>query len=378
MITEPLTTADELEIRDVVVDFTRTTFTSERVRAAALTPRGYDEVAWKQMVDLGWTGLGIAEDVGGAGLGAIVQCLVHRELGARLAPTPFLGSAGFGAAALDVLVDDDEAAHGLLAAVVDGTVQCALALGHGRGWPGHESPSITAQPVDDGWTVTGSAALVLDAARADVVLVVAALEEGGWRLFQVAASATTPTPVPLLTVDVTRTYADLLFDHTPATPIGASSVTSDRVSLLVDQIAVYLAAEMVGVAIACTNQTLDYLRTRHQFGKPLGSFQALKHRCADVAVAVTVAQELVFSAATLIEADDFTSLALAAPLALARAGEVMLHATQEAIQLHGGVGFTDEVDIGLYYKRALGDLELIASPVDAYARMDLVRTGKTS
>jgi alkylation response protein AidB-like acyl-CoA dehydrogenase len=131
---------------------------------------------------------------------------------------------------------------------------------------------------------------------------------------------------------------------------------------------------MVGSAMSCHRRTLDYLLTRHQFGKPIGSFQALKHRAADIAVAVTTAQELVFSAAALIDAGKSSQLALAAPLTLARVAEVVKHTTEEAIQLHGAVGFTDEVDIGLYYKRALSDLELIAVPADAYARLHEVRS----
>ena len=122
-------------------------------------------------------------------------------------------------------------------------------------------------------------------------------------------------------------------------------------------------------------QTLEYLKTRHQFGKPIGSFQALKHRCADLAVGVTIAQELVFSAAETVDGNDAAALALVAPLALARCGEVLKKVTEEAIQLHGGVGFTDEIDIGLYYKRAISDLELIATPIEARARLNEVRHG---
>jgi alkylation response protein AidB-like acyl-CoA dehydrogenase len=367
MITEPLTNADHLEIRDIVVDVAAATFTSEHVRAAAAAPLGYDSVAWKNLVELGWPGLGVSAEAGGEELGAVVQCIVHRELGARLAPTPFLASAAFASAALAKL-GSPELAGPLLTAIVDDTTQCALVLGHGRGWPG-SGAGVVATENGGEWALSGAASLVLDAARASVLLVVAADEHGAWHLFHSDGASIEP----VATVDITRAFADVRFDRTPAVLLSDRPLTREEVAGQVDTMAVYLAAEMVGAAISCHRQTLDYLGTRHQFGKPIGSFQALKHRAADIAVSVTIAQELVFSAAELIDAGNTSDLSLAAPLTLGRVGEVLKHTAEEAIQLHGGVGFTDEVDIGLYYKRAISDLELIAAPVDAYARMDEVR-----
>ena len=368
MITEPLTDPDHLEIRDMVVDFAQATFTSERVRAAALTPLGYDEVAWKQMVDLGWTGLSVDGEAGGEDLGCVVQCLVHRELAGRLAPGPYLATAGFAVAALTALASR-ELALPRLRSIAGGAVQYAVAVGGSWSSP---RAGVRAVRAEGGWLLSGQVPLLLDGARATQLLVVGTTDDGARLLFEAGAGEAGRVP----TVDATRAFGDVCLDATPAVALSGAPVTAAAVAGVVDRMAVLLAAEMVGAASAALRRTLDYLGIRHQFGRPIGSFQALKHRCADMAVSVTVAQELVFSAAALVDAGHAAALELAAPLALARAGEVLRHVTEEAIQLHGGVGFTDEVDIGLYYKRALVDLELLAAPADAYARVDAVR-GRT-
>ena len=372
MITEPLTDRDHLEIRDVVRDVADDRFTSEKVRAAVASEPRIDAAAWEQMVELGWTALGLAEELGGAGLGAFAQCIVHRELGARLAPTPYLSTAGFAVPALSV--PGTAAAAALLEALAVGDQRFAVVLGHGRGWPGTSPAGVVALETSTGWELEGAVELVTDAAGADRLLVLAPItgtERYGLFLLDPADAGVTVTPVR--TVDATRLVGDVRLHAAPGEPLHGEPLTIAQVDGLVDRFAVNLAAEMVGSATAALQLTLDYLRTREQFGRPIGTFQALKHRCADMAVAVTVAQELVFSAAETVDAGDGRALSLAAPLALARAGEVFRHVAEEGIQLHGGVGFTDEMDIGLYYKRALSDLEILAAPADAYARVDAVR-----
>lgn len=373
VITDPLTSSDHLEIARMVSDFTRTTFTSDRVRATADGGLGFDEPAWKQMVDLGWSGLIVPPEAGGAGLGGFVQCIVHRELGARLAPTPFLATAAFSAVALGTLADP-ALARDLQSAIAGKPSRIALALGHGRGWASAPAPLVTATRADGGWLLDGAIPLVLDAATAEKLLVVAATGER-WGLFVVDAEIAGAVDA-VQTVDSTRTFGDLRLWSTPALPLHGEFFGETAIRELVDRMAVFLAAEMVGAATACLRQTLDYLRTREQFGRPIGSFQALKHRCADLAVNLTTVQELVFAAAETIDGDDSSARALFAPLALARAGEVHKRVAEEGIQLHGGVGFTDEFDVGRYYKRALVDLEILSCPATAYARMEAVRRGQ--
>jgi alkylation response protein AidB-like acyl-CoA dehydrogenase len=370
MITDPIAASDHADISDVVGEFTRKTFSSAHVREMAASELGYTEAAWKQMVELGWSGLGVSEDAGGAGLGAFVQCIVHRELGATLAPTPYLATAAFAATALTEL-GGSERARTLLAAIAGQPTAVALALGHGRSWSPAATPLVSASRADGGWVLDGMVRFVTDAARADTLLVVAAIGPA-WGLFEVDASVA-DVSTRLATVDVTRSLGDVRLDATPARAVHAEQFTQAEIDALVDRLAVFLAAEMVGAGIACTNQTLDYLRTREQFGRQIGSFQALKHRCADLAVDLSTAHEIVFAAAQSADLGDLSALRLFAPLALARAGEVQKRAAEEAIQLHGGVGFTDELDAGHFYKRAIADAEILAAPVDAYARVDAVR-----
>lgn len=374
MITEPAADPDHREIRDLVREVARSVFTSDKVRAASGSPEGYDAVAWEHLVSLGWTSLALPAEVGGEDLGTFVACLVHRELGARLAPSPYLATAGLAVAALSSLGDAVLTSE-LLSRVAAGEMSAALVLGHGRGWPAPGGPAIvTASRSGDGWVLEGDVSLVLDGSRADLLLVVARLrDDDRWGLFVAEGDAGGLVRTAVPTVDPTRTFADLAFVGVPSRLVSPGPLGLAEVASLVDRAAVLLAAEMVGAAAECLDLTLDYLRTRRQFGRAIGSFQALKHRCADAAVAVTVAQELVFAGAEMVDAQDWAGLRVQAPLLLAESAAAFRHTAEEAIQLHGGVGFTDEFEVGHYYKRALVDGEMLASVADARARLDLVR-----
>jgi alkylation response protein AidB-like acyl-CoA dehydrogenase len=325
------------------------------------------------MVELGWTMAADEDDE----LGPVVQCIVHRELGARLAPSPYLASVGFAATAVALLGDTD-LGRTLRDSIGEGAVTAALVLAGRAGWSRASASSLVARVVDGAWTLEGEAELVLDAARADVLVVMARTGGDEWGLFHVDPQSAGVERGPVTTVDRTRSFGYLKLSEVAVVPLHAQPVTAGKADALVDRLAVLLSAEMVGAANSCMQQTLDYLRTRHQFGRPIGSFQGLKHRCADTAVSLTIAQELLFAAAEMMAAGDAGALQVVSPLLLAQAGEVFKHTAEEAIQLHGGVGFTEEVDIGLYYKRALVDTELLAVPVDAYARLDSVRSGVVS
>lgn len=375
MITEPASTPDHREIRDLVRDVASGFFTSDKVRAASVTAEGYDDVVWKHLVSLGWTGLTLPAEAGGEELGTFVACLVHRELGARLAPSPYLATAGLAATALTSLGDAERTAD-LLSGLAAGDTTAALVPGQGHGWPSPGRPAlVTATETAEGWVLDGQVPLVLDGARADLFVVLARAGADVWALFHVDGSAVGLDRSGVPTVDPTRSFADVTLSGVPARLVSRGTFGPDEVAGLVDRTVVLLAAEMVGAAQACLELTLDYLRTRRQFGTAIGSFQALKHRCADAAVAVTVAQESVFAAAEMVDAEDWAGLRVQAPLLLAQTAASFRHAAEEGIQLHGGVGFTDEFDIGLYYKRALVDGELVASVADAHARLDQVRYG---
>lgn len=372
MLTNPITRDDDVEIQQIVRDFVSSTFPFGKVRAASATPAAYDEVAWKQMAGLGWSGISLPEAVGGTDLGATVQCVLHRELGGRLAPTPFLASTAFAATALSRL-GDPEAVAETLCAIANGTAIAALVLTPPAVWLSGDVAGIAASPDGPDWRLDGSADLVVGAGYATTLVVVArtGLDEWGTFLVDPVEEGLQVSPQP--TVDVTRAFANVRLTDARARLVSGGPLDAAALASTADRLAVYVAAEMIGTATAALRTTLDYLRTRHQFGQPIGTFQALKHRVADLAVSLTTAQELVFMAARLIEADAQEEISLAAPLALARAGDAARSVTEEAIQLHGAIGFTEELEMGMFYKRVLCDLEIVATPAEARARIARLR-----
>jgi alkylation response protein AidB-like acyl-CoA dehydrogenase len=363
MITDPVAEPDQLEIRKVVSDFVRDRFTIDAVRSAGASGDGYDRDSWKLMVELGWTGLAIPERFGGTGLRLTEQCIVLSELGAGLVPAPYLATAGFAVAAL-LGGASEPAMQSRLPEIASGAQLYAVVT---SGWTGTGTPY--ARPSGRDWALSGHASYCLDAGRADELLVIARVGDHGHGLFAVPAAGPGITVRMVDAVDFTRRIADVKFADAPAESLYAKTLSEVQAGAIIDRMAVLLSAEMVGATDRCLTITLDYLRTRHQFGGPIGRFQALKHRCANLAVQLTTARELVFAAAGTADEGDFTAAAVAAPLALARASEVSKLVAEESIQLHGGIGFTDEAAVGLYYKRALSDGELLAHSVDARARL---------
>jgi alkylation response protein AidB-like acyl-CoA dehydrogenase len=363
MITDPVVEPDQLEIRDVVRDFVRDRFTIDAVRSASTTGEGYDRDSWKLMVELGWAGIAIPERFGGTGLRLAEQCIVLSELGAALVPAPYLATAGFAVAAL-LGGASEPAMRRRLSEIAAGTQLYAVAT---SGWPG--TGAMHARPSGRDWVLSGHASYCLDAGRADELLVIARVGDHGHGLFAVPAAGPGINVRVVDAVDFTRRIAAVKFADVPAESLHAKTLSEAQAGAIIDRMAVLLSAEMVGATDRCLTITLDYLRTRHQFGGPIGRFQALKHRCADLAVQLTTARELVFAAADAADEGDFTAVAVAAPLSLARASEISKLVAEESIQLHGGIGFTDEAAVGLYYKRALSDGELLAHSVDARARL---------
>lgn len=372
MLTNPISQADDLEILHVVRDFVDHTFTIDRVRAAADAPSGHDDVAWKQMVDLGWAGISLPSSVGGADLGATVQCIMHRELGARLAPTPFLATTALAVTALARLGAQPLVAH-ILNEIAEGITSAALVLTPARAWLNSDVVEISASLDGLDWRLDGAADLVVGAAHASVLVVVARTGDGEWGAFLVEGSEDGLHVVRQHAIDSTRSFSSVRMSGVRAQCVSAGPLTVGDLASVTDRLAVYIAAEMIGTATTSLRTTLEYLKTRHQFGRPLGTFQALKHRVADAAVALTTAQELVFMAARLIDSPVDEELSLAAPLALARAGEVARLVTEEGIQLHGAIGFTEELEVGMFYKRVLCDIEIVAAPAEARARLERVR-----
>jgi alkylation response protein AidB-like acyl-CoA dehydrogenase len=287
--------------------------------------------------DIGCAGLPVPEAFGGAGAGWREAATVAEELGRAVAPVPHLGSA-MATAALLSCEDGD-----LLSKVAGGSLVAVLAAPLATG-PGAALPATVWA---DGGTLTGTLSTVADVPGADVLLVPTV--DGLWA---VEVGQVRLTPVTAL--DLTRPLCDIELAASPARRLAGPEAAASAWSAALLAGAVLLAAEQVGVAQWCLDTTVAYAKTRHQFGRPIGSFQAVKHRLAQVWVALTQARAVArYAAGCLATADP--DLPVAASLAQAHCGPVAVLAAQECVQLHGGIGFTWEHPAHLYLKRAKSD-----------------------
>ncbi len=305
----------------------------------AETSDTYDVELWRALaVDMGLAGLLIPESLGGAGASAREAAVVLEELGRAVAPVPFLGSAVVATTAL-LRCGDTE----LLPLLASGDRTAALVVPFSARTGG--GFSVTA----DGDRLTGRITSVADALPADVLLVPTA--DG---LFAVDASADGVTVTPVVSLDLTRQLADV----TLAGATGRRVADGDAASAAVDAAllagSALLASEQVGVASWCVESTVEYLKTRYQFGRVIGSYQALKHRVADMWVDATQARAVARYAADCL-ATGSDDLPVAAAVAQAFVGPVAVRSAEECVQLHGGIGFTWEYPIHLYLKRAKSD-----------------------
>jgi alkylation response protein AidB-like acyl-CoA dehydrogenase len=321
------------------------------VLARTETDEPYDTALWHVLAaDVGCAGLLIPEPDGGAGASYREAAVVAEEVGRSVAPVPYLGSAVVATAALLEVADSK-----LLKDLASGSVTAALAI------PFATSLSVPAplgtvrvaapqrgDPVGQA-RLRGTVAGVADALPADVLLVPADGVPDG--LYAVDRGAPGLTVAPVVSLDATRQLADLTLDGVPARCVasGAAAVRATAAALTAG--AAMLAAEQLGLAQQCLDMTVAYLKERHQFARPVGSFQALKHRLADMWVAITQARSAArYAAACLASGDPDTPVAVA--LAKAACSDAAVHAAQECVQLHGGIGFTWEHPAHLYLKRA--------------------------
>jgi alkylation response protein AidB-like acyl-CoA dehydrogenase len=326
----------------------------------------YDEGLWLSVAaDLGCAGLLIPEGHGGAGASYREAAAAAEALAAFVAPVPFLGSAVVATAALlSVTAGAQEtsasvrAVADLLSRLADGDTTAALAIPFATA-PGASYPTSVrlagTRPGDAGEGIArlrGMVAGVADALPAGLLLVPADGVPRGLYLVDVAAPGVAKRPV--VSLDMTRQLCDLSFDDAPATLIASGPVASRAVEVALAAGAGVLASEQVGLAQRCLDMTVAYVKERRQFARPVGSFQALKHRLAEEWVEVTQARAASrYAAACLATGDPDAKVAVA--LAQAYCSEVAVHAAQECVQLHGGIGFTWEHPAHLYLKRAKAD-----------------------
>jgi alkylation response protein AidB-like acyl-CoA dehydrogenase len=328
----------------------------DKVLARTESAETYDDGLWQTVAgDLGLAGLLIPERDGGAGASYREVCSAAEALGSSVAPVPFLGSAVVATAAL---LSVASGVPDLLRRMADGSVTATLAVPF-AGAPGGPFPaSVRVAGPKPGDAQTGIARLrgtvrgVADALPATVLLVPA--DGVPQALYLVDMSDPGVAKAPVVSLDMTRQLCDLSFDDAPGRLIASGAAASQAVDAALTAGAGVLAAEQVGVAQRCLDMTLAYVKERRQFARPVGSFQALKHRLADVWVAVSQARAASrYAAACLASGDPDAKVAVA--IAKAYCSEAAVHAAQECVQLHGGIGFTWEHPAHLYLKRAKAD-----------------------
>jgi hypothetical protein len=344
---------EQAGLRDAVRSVLAKRSGSAAVRAAMVSERGYDEQLWGVLCEqIGVAALAIPETFGGAGAGLLETHVVMEELGRTLTPAPLLGS-GVLAAQLLLALDDVEACQQLLPGMAEGGIAAVCWTGS----DGHWDPARAAV-VAVGRTLTGTAHYVLDGDYADVLLVVARAGEGV-AVFEVEPTLPGVTRNRAKAMDPTRSLATVSLDAVTGRRIGEGDATA-ALRAARDAACVALSAEQVGAATRILELTVEYAKVRVQFGRPIGSFQALKHRMADLHVLVEAARSASYGA---------VHGTLDAAVAKAYCSEAFFTVAAEAIQLHGGIAITWEHDAHLYFKRAHGSAQLFGQPSEHIARM---------
>ncbi|KRQ24785.1 acyl-CoA dehydrogenase [Mycobacteroides sp. H001] len=346
-------TEEHGDLRSLVRSWCERVWTPEHVRQIA-DAGTIDLEAWHALgSELGVVGLSLPEEYGGGGLGVIELAIVAEELGRALACLPWISSAALGAAAL-VASGDGDALTEWVPALASGAKTITLAGGRTRL---ADAITVSAEFDDDGWKLTGDAEHVPDGATADVILVLADADSGP-TLFAVDGNAPGVDRHALATLDLTRRQANIHFDSTPARVIGEAGNGASAVSHALDVAATALAAEQAGIAAHMLDVTTEYAKSRIQFGRIIGSFQAVKHRLADMAAAAGNVRGAAYHAAWSHDDPSLDDPALATSIAQQVASAGAVEVTAKAIQSHGGIGFTWEHPAHLYYKRAVSNSAL--------------------
>jgi alkylation response protein AidB-like acyl-CoA dehydrogenase len=370
-------TAEQELIRETARSVFDECATSERLRAAIESDAGYDTELWQRLAgELGWAGIAIPERYGGSGLGMVELAILQHEQGRRLVASPFFSTVCL-AASLIAEVGSESQRTEWLGRIASGNARVAVALTGAGGGVG--AAGVTAQLRQDGqgYRLAGESGFVIHGHACDALLVAARDRDSygaeGVSLVIVDPSRVGITIERLVMLDLTRPMSRIRFD---AVPVGAHEVLGEArqaglgLERALDLACIALAAETVGAAEAALEMTTRYTKDRIQFGRPIGSFQAVKHRLADTMVAVEAARSASWYAACV--ADELPQeLAEAASIAKASCCDALFTCASNAIQLHGGIGFTWEHDVHLYFKRARACSTLLGSP--AWHRERLAR-----
>jgi len=344
-------TDEQQAIRSTARDFLAARYKSERIRELADSETGFEQADWEEMAELGWTGLALPEEWGGQGLGIVDLAVLFEEMGYALAPSPLFSNTIAGLA-LSLCGSDDQRERFLR----------PLAAGELRGVPAlwdagsPASPgSFTMEAVADGDDVVldGEKVLVMDAAGADFILVATA--DGRRHLVEAGADGVTIVAEP--SIDATRRLSSVRFEGVRVPAADSLPAEGADYFPVLHRLCVALSAESTGVAQRTMEMSVEYAKDRKQFDRPIGSYQAVSHRCAQMLLETENARSAVYGAAWAADAEP-ESLPLAASIAKAYSSDAGWRVPDSAIQVHGGIGFTWEHDLHFFLKRGKANAAL--------------------
>jgi alkylation response protein AidB-like acyl-CoA dehydrogenase len=359
-------TEEQDELRQMVREMLTDLSPEAEVRRLMETDEGWDRKVWSQFAASGLLGLAVPEEFGGAGCGLAELGVVLEEAGRSLLCAPYLSSVVLATSALLLALQADtdygvgSAAADLLPALVAGERTAALAYLEGDGDPASQRLGTSASRASGEWRLSGAKTFVLDGHTADDIVVLAQGSEGP-TFFVVTSDAAGFTRTGLTTLDQTRRYADLGFDGVAAVMVGPAGGASKILTRVQDIAATAIAAEQVGGAGRVLEMAVEYAKIREQFGRPIGSFQAIKHQCADMLLEVESGRSAAYYA---LWAGDAASpeFPVVASVAKAYCSDAFFHCAAKNIQIHGGIGFTWEHPAHLYLKRAKNSQLLFGAP----------------
>jgi len=351
---------EQEELRKTVRAFLEAKSAEEAVRHQMETDQGYDAAVWSQMGEqMGLQGLHIPEEYGGSGYSYVELGVVLEEMGRALLCAPYFSTVVL--AANTLLHSGDEAAKKAhLPGIAAGTTIATVATAEPSGKWDEAGIQMSASGSGSDWKLSGTKSFVIDGHVASLIIV-AARTGKGVSLFAVDGGAAGLTRTQLSTMDQTRKQAKLDFNNTPATLIGEEGKGWNILSKVLDLVSIGLAAEQVGGAQKVLEMAVEYAKVRVQFGRPIGSFQAIKHKCADMLLEVESAKSAAYYG-MWCAAEMNDELPSVASLAKAYCSEAYFHATAENIQIHGGIGFTWEHPAHLYFKRAKSSELMFGDP----------------
>ena len=335
---------EQQAIKSTARDFLAARYRSERIRELVESEHGFEQSDWQEMAELGWPGLALPEEWGGQGLGIVELAVLFEELGYALAPTPLLSNTVTGLALAENGTDEQK--ERWLRPLAEGQVRGTPAL-FDAGSPGSLGIfTMEARADGDGIVLDGEKILVQDAATADFLLV--ATRDGRRHLVEREAEGVTVTPER--SIDLTRRLYSVRFDGVRIAPEATlNGAQADYLPVLL-RACVAIAAESTGVAQRALEMAVEYAKDRQQFGRPIGAYQAVSHRCAQMLLETENARSAVYGAAWAADAEP-ESLPLAACMAKAYASDAGWRVPDAAIQVHGGIGFTWEHDLHFFLKR---------------------------